>query len=594
MKVSLQLGAGNVRSVTADTNKNWSYKLTPADIKAMGQGAETIIAKATDAAGNTTSDAAAAKRDISIGTVVPTLTAWTLTEASDTGVKGDGRTSVATPTISFAASKDLPVSVQVLNESTNAVVKSYNVVGTGADQTLIIAEPLSQAVGAYIVKLSAADTAGGNSVERSSRLVYDASSPSGVASDATVAAIVGRPAGDILFRITASEPSLGLTADEITIVGGKASGAVRLVGGGTFELAVTPDADLEGDAAGRVTVSVAAGKFTDLAGNPNTAVLEHFQAVDTRNPRAGTLPAASIDENNNQGVFAFTASDRQNTPITWSIKSGVGDASMVSINGTTGEARLIAAPNFEAKSSYSFVVVAADAVGNTTDTPYTITVRNLDEQAPTITSLGTGTIAENAPTTTVAYKVTSTDTADISTGSTVYSLKAGVGDASAFSIDPGTGDVRLLSSANFESKSSYQITVVAKDAANNSSEKAVAFSVTDVNEDPSKTSLAPTSPLIVVVDQPLSGATVAPWFTDPDGASTAFGKLTYSVSPALPAGLQLNKDTGAVTGSIGSIPDAQVTFTATDGGAHREPPDHGANGHCAGYSEFHGNGLGRY
>ncbi|MBM3408756.1 MAG: hypothetical protein FJY25_15795, partial [Betaproteobacteria bacterium] len=50
-----------------------------------------------------------------------------------------------------------------------------------------------------------------------------------------------------------------------------------------------------------------------------------------------------------------------------------------------------------------------------------------------------------------------------------------------------------------------------------------------------------------------------------DGAATAFGKLTYSVSPALPAGLQLNKDTGAVTGSLGSIPDAQVTFTATDG-----------------------------
>ncbi len=566
VKVSLQLGAGNVRSVTTDTNKNWSYKLTPADIKAMGQGTETIIAKATDAAGNTTSDAAAFKRDISIGTVVPTLTAWTLTEASDTGVKGDGRTSMAAPTISFAASKDLPVSIQVLNASTNAVVKTYNVVGTGADQTLVIADTLSQAVGAYTVKLSAADTAGGNSVERSSSLVYDAGSPSGAASDTTSAAIVGRSAGNIVFQITASEASLGLTADEVTIVGGKASGAVKLVAGNTFELAVTPDADLEGDAAGRVTVSVAAGQFTDLAGNPNTAVSAHFQAVDTRNPRAGTLPAGAIDENNSQSAFAFAATDRQDTAIAWSIKPSTGDASSVSINSATGEAKLVAPPNFEAKSSYGFVVVAADAVGNTTEIPYTITVRNLDEQAPTITSLGTGSIAENASATTAAYKVTSTDTADISTGSTAYSLKAGVGDASAFSIDSSTGDVRLLASANFEAKSSYQITVVAKDAANNSSEKAVAISVTDVNEDPSKTSLAPTAPLIVVVDQPLSGATVAPWFTDPDGSTTAFGKLTYSVSPALPTGLQLNKDTGAVTGSLGSIPDAQVTFTATDGG----------------------------
>ncbi|MBM3409369.1 MAG: hypothetical protein FJY25_18995, partial [Betaproteobacteria bacterium] len=555
----------NVRSVTADSNKNWSYKLTPADIKAMGQGAETIIAKATDAAGNTTSDSAAAKRDISIGTVVPTLTAWTLTEASDTGVKGDGRTNLASPTISFAASSNLPVTVQVINATTSAVVKSYSAVGTGADQTLVLSDPLTEAVGTYIVKLSAADTAGGNTVERSGQLVYDASSPSAVASDTTAAAIVGRSAGNILFRITASERSFGLTADEVTITGGKASGAVNLVGGNIFELAVAPDADLEGDAAGRVTVSVASGRFTDLAGNPSSAVSAHFQAVDTRGPRVGTLPAGAIDENNAQGTFVFTASDRQDTAVTWSIKSGVGDGAMVSINPSSGEAKLVAAPNFEAKLSYNFVVVATDAVGNTTDIPYAITVRNLDEQPPTITSLGTGSIAENAPTATVVYKVISTDTADISTGNTTYSLKAGVGDASAFLIDSSTGDVRLLSSANFESKSNYQFTVVAKDAANNASDKAVAISVTDVNEDPVKTALAPTAPFIVVVDQPVSGATVAPWFSDPDGAATAFGKLTYSVSPALPAGLQLNKDTGAVTGSLGSIPDAQVTFTATDG-----------------------------
>ena len=567
VKVGLQLGAGNVRSVTADANRNWSYKLTPADIKAMGQGAETIIAKATDAAGNTTSDAAAAKRDISIGTVVPTLTAWTLTEASDSGVKGDGRTNFAAPTISFAASKDLPVSVQVvqvLNESTNAVVKTYNVVGTGADQTLVIDEPLSQAVEAYIVKLSAADTAGGNSVERSSRLVYDASSPSGIASDTTSAAIVGRSAGNIVFQITASEASLGLTADEVTIVGGKASGAVKLVGGNTFELDVTPDADLEGDPAGRVTVSVAAGQFSDLAGNPNTAVVAHFQAVDTLNPRVGTLPAASIDENNNQGVFAFTASDRQNTVIAWSIKSGVGDASMVSINGTTGEARLIAAPNFEAKSSYSFVVVAADAVGNTRDIPYTITVRNLDEQAPTITSLGTGSIAENEPTTTVAYTVTSTDTADISTGSTAYSLKAGVGDASAFTIDSSKGDVRLLASANFEAKSSYQITVVAKDAANNSSEKAVAISVKDVNEAPVKN--GDVGALTAVTNQPYS-RDLAAFFRDPDG-SDAFGVLTYSrVNGTLPSGLTLSA-AGVLSGTAtADASPVSITVKATDSGS---------------------------
>jgi len=107
--------------------------------------------------------------------------------------------------------------------------------------------------------------------------------------------------------------------------------------------------------------------------------------------------------------------------------------------------------------------------------------------------------------------------------------------------------------------------VVATDAAGKSSDKAVSISVTDVNEDPVKTASAPTAPLIVVVDQPLQGASVAAWFSDPDGSATPFGKLTYSVNPALPTGLQLNRDTGAVTGTIGSMPDMQLTFTATDG-----------------------------
>jgi len=570
VRVSLQLGAGNVRSVAIPANAvavdgkfSWSYALTPADIKAMGQGAETIIARGTDAAGNTTSEAAAATRSISIGSIVPTLTAWSLTDASDSGVKGDGRTNVASPSISFAASKDLAVSVQVLNAASNAVVKSYNAVGTGSDQTLVLDGALSEAVGSFAVKLTATDVAGGNSVERSGQLVYDATGPSAVASDTTAAALVGRAAGDIVFRFVGSEPVLGLTADEVTIVGGKAAGAVKLVGANTFELAVTPDANLEGDTAGRVTVSVAAGKFTDLAGNPNTAVSAHYQAVDTRNPQVGTLPTASLNENDSAASFTFTASDGNG--VVWSIKPGVGDASLVSINSSTGVAKLNAPANFEAKSSYDFTVVATDGAGNVTETQFKPLVRNLDEVAPSITSSGTGSIPENEPISRVAYQVTSTDTGDTSTGSTSYSIKPSVGDASLFTINSGTGEVRLAASANFEVKPNYTITVVATDAAGNFSEKPITIAVTDVNERPVVSQQAPTDPLIVVVNQALSDASVSGWFSDPDGVSTNFGKLTYSAT-GLPTTLSLNSATGQVTGTVGTAGDGVVTFTATDGG----------------------------
>ena len=52
--VALTLG-GNVRILTADGMGDWSYTLVAADLTAMGEGAATLTATATDAAGNTSS-----------------------------------------------------------------------------------------------------------------------------------------------------------------------------------------------------------------------------------------------------------------------------------------------------------------------------------------------------------------------------------------------------------------------------------------------------------------------------------------------------------------------------------------------------------
>ncbi|WP_454436246.1 Ig-like domain-containing protein [Thauera mechernichensis] len=69
-EVLLTLGAGNLRSVTADAQGAWTYTLNSEDYSAMGEGAETIRAIARDAAGN---QSAEATRAVSIDTVLPTL-----------------------------------------------------------------------------------------------------------------------------------------------------------------------------------------------------------------------------------------------------------------------------------------------------------------------------------------------------------------------------------------------------------------------------------------------------------------------------------------------------------------------------------------
>ena len=88
-----------------------------------------------------------------------------------------------------------------------------------------------------------------------------------------------------------------------------------------------------------------------------------------------------------------------------------GDAAAFSINASTGAVTLTGNPNFEAKSSYNFTVVATDAAGNSSERAVSLAINNLDDVAPTITSGATATaINENSGAGQVVYTVTSTDT----------------------------------------------------------------------------------------------------------------------------------------------------------------------------------------
>ncbi|MGU5536644.1 cadherin repeat domain-containing protein, partial [Aeromonas caviae] len=132
--------------------------------------------------------------------------------------------------------------------------------------------------------------------------------------------------------------------------------------------------------------------------------------------------------------------------------------------------------------SYSFTVVATDAAGNASEQVVTLGINDLDDTAPTITSGGIASaIDENSGAGQVVYTVTSTDSADVASGSTSYSLKAGA-DAALFSINGTTGAVTLTGNLDHETKASYSFTVVATDAAGNASEQVVTLGINDLDD----------------------------------------------------------------------------------------------------------------
>jgi len=93
--------------------------------------------------------------------------------------------------------------------------------------------------------------------------------------------------------------------------------------------------------------------------------------------------ATKIDENSgvNQVIYTVTATD--DNDITYSLSGD--DASLFTIDSSTGEVTLTTDPDYETQTTYSFNVVATDEAGNESEQTVSLDVNNVDEVAPTNT-----------------------------------------------------------------------------------------------------------------------------------------------------------------------------------------------------------------
>ncbi len=220
----------------------------------------------------------------------------------------------------------------------------------------------------------------------------------------------------------------------------------------------------------------------------------------------------SVNENAATSTVIYTAAttDADNLAARTYSLSGA-DAALLNINASTGAVTLKASADFEAKPSYSFNVVASDGANSTTQA-VVVSVANLNDNAPVFTSGATGSVNENAATSTVIYTAATTDADNLA--ARTYSLSGA--DAALLNINASTGAVTLKASADFEAKPSYSFNVVASDGAN-STTQAVVVSVANVDE-PVTGSLSVVG--VAALNQTLS---VQSTLNDPDGMSP----LTY-------------------------------------------------------------------
>ena len=264
---------------------------------------------------------------------------------------------------------------------------------------------------------------------------------------------------------------------------------------------------------------------------------------------------ASFAENAQARLYRRSDDVDVGTTLAYSISGA--DAALFDIDATTGVVTFKSSPNYEAPADaggnnvYGITVGASDGIVTTTK-DVAISVSNVNE-APTITSGATASFAERA--TGTVYTVAATD--PDAGASLTYSLTGA--DAARFNINATTGAITFKSTPNYEAPTDagannvYDVTVRASDGTNITT-KAVAITVTNVNEAPVITSAATAS-----FAENGTGTVYTAAATDVDAGTT----LTYSLTGTDAARFNIDATTGAVT--FKSSPNYEAP---TDSGAN--------------------------
>ena len=333
--------------------------------------------------------------------------------------------------------------------------------------------------------------------------------------------------GAVVYTVQATDADAGDSvvytlggADSSSFAFDSSSGALAFVQAPSLE---TPQ-DADGDNVYQLSISA-----TDLANNSSDLALSISIVDDTGSAPTFAQASASIavDENSAGAIYTAQASDVDaGDSLTYSI-SGT-DSSLFTIGSSSGDLAFISPPDHEqpadsdADNIYNLTITATDSIGKQAQQSLTISVNNLNDNAPQFTlSSSTFDIPENST------AVATIAAADADGDALTFSLISTT-DSSHFTIDPASGALAFTSAPDFESPqdanadNTYELELSVADGTNTISQ-AISVRVADVDEAPSFASASAS----VSVNENNAAAIYTAQASDPEGAT-----LTYSAGGA--------------------------------------------------------------
>ncbi|ELX11798.1 outer membrane adhesin like protein [Janthinobacterium sp. HH01] len=273
-----------------------------------------------DAAGNTGSSVSSGA--IAIDTLAPTTSGATVVFSADYGASGsDLVTNAVGQVISGTLDAPLAAGEQVQVSLDNGASWLNAVAAAGLSSWALAPQLLN---GSGTLQVRVADAAGNHGPAFSAGYVLDLVAPAMTVTSSAAALKAGDSA---TLTFTFSEAPTGFTQADLVALNGTLSGFTPTANPLVYTVVLTPAAGLGGVSAG---VTLAAGLYTDVAGNPGAAAASPLVAIDTQPPTVAITTSATqlkigelatITFTFNEAPLGFTAGD---VAVTGGSLSGFG------------------------------------------------------------------------------------------------------------------------------------------------------------------------------------------------------------------------------------------------------------------------------
>ncbi|MGZ5199356.1 MAG: Ig-like domain-containing protein [Telluria sp.] len=386
--VKLYDGATQVGSGTADGSGNWSIVTST-----LGEGAHSITAKATDAAGNT--GLASGALALTIDTTKPTLTI-----ASDAAALTIGQTATITFTFSEDPGSTFTDDDVVVSGGTLGAIS-----GTGTTRTAVFTPTANTDSATASITVDAGkytDAAGNDGLAGATPiLAYDTHAPSVTITSDKPALKIGETA---VITFTFSEnPGASFDSGDVVVSSGTLS---AISGTGLTRTATfTPTANSNN---GSASITVGDGLYTDAAGNPGHAGTTPSLVFDTLAPGAPSAPV--LDSGSDSGTSNTDNLTNVGTPkLVGTAEAGAtvklyDGATLVGTGTADVGGNWWIVTNTLAEGAHAITATATDAAGNTGASSGALSV-TVDQTAPTlvITSDKSALLAGQAATITFTF-----------------------------------------------------------------------------------------------------------------------------------------------------------------------------------------------